>query len=159
MKNIIKLIVSVFYIGFTPYMPGTAASLAALLIFYSYQDHKIFLFSLMFISGILGFMLCGEAEKIFKEKDAKFIVIDEFFAMLLALMFTPMWGLIRPSLPLLILTFVIFRVMDLVKFWPIKRIEEMGGSVGVMLDDGVAAFYTIAIVRLITFFIDKIHRF
>ena len=49
-KNIVKLIVSVFYIGFTPHIPGTAASFAALLIFYFGYSNKIFIFSLMIIS-------------------------------------------------------------------------------------------------------------
>ncbi len=149
MKNITKLIVSVFYIGFTPYIPGTTASLAALLIFYFGYSNKIFIFSLMLISGMLGFAFSGLAEKIFKKKDPKYIVIDEFFAMLLVLVF------IKPTLPFLILAFVIFRLMDILKFWPIKKIEKLSGSAGVMLDDCAAALYTILVVQAIMFFINS----
>ena len=148
-KNIVKLIVSVFYIGFTPRIPGTAASFAALLIFCFGHSNKIFIFSLMIISGILGFAFSGLAEKIFKKKDPKCIVIDEFFAMLLVLVF------IKPTLPLLILAFVIFRLMDMLKFWPIKEIEKLSGSAGVMLDDCAAALYTILVVQATMFFISS----
>ncbi len=149
MGKITKLIVSVFYIGFTPHIPGTTASLTALLIFYFGYHYKIFIFSLMLISGILGFAFSGLAEKIFKKKDPKCIVIDEFFAMLLILVF------IKPTPPLLILAFVIFRLMDMLKFWPIKEIEKLSGSAGVMLDDCMAAGYTILIMRAIMFFISS----
>jgi phosphatidylglycerophosphatase A len=157
LRNIIKLIVSVFYLGYIPYIPGTLTSAVALLIFYFFYSHKIFLFSIWFTSGILGFVFCDRAIAIFKEKDPKSVVIDEFFAMLFALMFTPLDGyyhmsFIRPSLLFFILVFIIFRIIDIFKFWPIKAIEKQEGSLGIMLDDCIAAVYTIIIVRILIFF-------
>lgn len=143
---LIKLITTVFYIGFIPRIPGTAASITAFLIFYFFRRHEMFLLLLTFISGALGFSLCGKAEKLFGAKDAKPIVIDEFFAMLSALMFvnsTPFF---------LLLTFITFRAMDISKPWPIKKIEKLGGSKGIMLDDCIAAAYTVAVIQGITFF-------
>lgn len=145
MKRIIKLITTVFYVGFIPRVPGTAASLSAFLIFYFFREHKIFLLFLMFVSGALGFAFSGKAENIFGKKDAKPIVIDEFFAMLAAAMF------VKPTLLFLGLTFIVFRIMDIFKFWPIKKIEKLGGSKGIMLDDCLAAVYTIVVIKAITF--------
>ncbi|MFH1857043.1 MAG: phosphatidylglycerophosphatase A [Candidatus Omnitrophota bacterium] len=146
MKNLTKLIVTVFYLGFIPFMPGTIASLAALLIFYFLKTHTVFIFFLTVISGLLGFLFCGKAEKIFKKKDAKFIVIDEFFAMSAVLM------LIKPRGFVLLLSFILFRIFDITKLWPIKKIERYSGSRGVMLDDCLAALYTLIITRAIMFF-------
>lgn len=154
MKIIIKLITTVCCIGFIPRIPGTAASLLATgLVFYFTNlghKYKIFLLLLIAVSGAFGFALCGKAEKIFGKKDASPIVIDEFFAMLTTLIF------IKPTTFFLAVTFIIFRAMDILKFWPIKRIEKLGGSKGVMLDDCLAGFYSVIIVhgimRLINFY-------
>ena len=144
MKKIIKLTTTVFYLGFFPYLPGTLTSFFALLIFLFLLEFKVFLIILTIVAGILGFALCGEAEKIFQKKDAKVIVIDEFFGMLITCLF------IKNSLFILFLAFLIFRLIDIVKFWPIKRIEKLPSSLGIMLDDVIAAIYSIALVNIFT---------
>lgn len=149
MKKIIKLIVSVFGIGYLPFMPGTMASLAAAIFFYFCGNSKAAFFVLL-VSGILGFTFGAKAEEIFRKKDAGVIVIDEFFAMLLILFF------IKPNLIQMMTAFIFFRLADIFKFWHIKKIERLKGAWGIMLDDCLAAVYTVLIVKIGSFLIFKI---
>ena len=71
------------------------------------------------------------------------IVIDEACGMLLSLFFVPY------SLFLAVLGFFLFRVFDILKPPPAKRMEKLTGSMGIMFDDIVAALYTNFILQII----------
>ena len=71
------------------------------------------------------------------------IVIDEACGMLLALFFVPM------TIFSVILGFFIFRILDILKPPPAKRMEKLTGSLGIMFDDIVAAIYTNLILQII----------
>jgi phosphatidylglycerophosphatase A len=92
---------------------------------------------------ILGFLVCTKAEAIFGKKDSGRIVIDEIASMCLVYLF------IKPSWGMLILGFIIFRVFDIVKPPPARKVQEFSGSRGVMLDDIIAACYTVAVLFVI----------
>ena len=47
-------------------------------------------------------------------------------------------------------SFVLFRIIDIVKPYPIKKIEQFHGSWGIMIDDIVAGMYTVILVRLVS---------
>ena len=91
----------------------------------------------------MGVIFSGEAEKIYKRKDAQMIVIDEACGMLLALFFVPV------SMFSIILGFFIFRIFDILKPPPAKRMEKLTGSLGIMFDDIVAEIYTNLILQII----------
>jgi len=80
-------------------------------------------------------------------KDPHEIVIDEYACFLLPLYFTQ-----RAILPLAI-TFVCFRIFDILKPPPIRRLEYLPGGWGVMLDDFCAAVYTTIVILLVQFLI------
>jgi phosphatidylglycerophosphatase A len=88
-------------------------------------------------------MFAGEAEKIYKRKDARMIVIDEACGMLLSLFSVPY------SIFSVILGFFIFRILDILKPFPAKKMERLTGSMGVMFDDIVSAIYTNLILQVI----------
>ncbi|HEX9445511.1 MAG TPA: phosphatidylglycerophosphatase A [Candidatus Binatia bacterium] len=87
--------------------------------------------------------LCGEGEKIFREKDSQRIVIDEVAGFLLANFAAPAGP--KPAL----LAFLLFRFFDILKPFPARRAEKIPGGLGVALDDLVAGLYTFVIARLI----------
>lgn len=135
---------SIFFIGYSRFVPGTLASLAAFLIYIFFIQantamHLIF----VLIAAILGLWLCDKAEKLFKKKDARQIVIDDFNGMLAALLFLPY----NPKLSLA--GFIFFRIMDGLKPYPIAKIEKLNRGWGVMGDDLIAGFYTNLTLRLI----------
>ena len=143
MKKRIKLITSFFYLGHSPFMPGTMGSLGGLGVYFLVRGNDLlYAFTILFLF-VLGIIFSGEAEKIYKRKDAKMIVIDEACGMLLALFFVPI------SIFSVILGFFIFRVLDILKPPPAKRMEKLTGSLGVMFDDIVAAIYTNLILQII----------
>ena len=143
MRKRVKLITSFFYLGHSPIMPGTLGSLAGLLV-YSLVRHNeaLYGFTILFLF-MLGLIFAGEAEKVYKIKDAKMIVIDEACGMLLALFFVPF------SAFSVIMGFFIFRILDILKPPPAKRMERLTGSLGIMFDDIIAAIYTNLILQII----------
>lgn len=143
MKKRIKLVTSFFYLGHSPFMPGTVGSLGGLVVYYLVKNSEILHgFSILFLF-VLGIIFAGEAEKIYKRKDASMIVIDEACGMLLALYFVPI------SMFSVILGFFLFRIFDILKPPPAKRMEKLTGSMGIMFDDIIAGIYTNLILQLI----------
>lgn len=143
MKKRIKLITSFFYLGHSPFMPGTMGSLGGLVVYFLVRNNDILYgFTILFLF-VLGMLFSGEAEKVYKHKDAKMIVIDEACGMLLALFFVPV------SIFSAVLGFFIFRILDILKPPPARRMEKLTGSLGVMFDDVIAAIYTNLILQII----------
>ncbi len=143
MKKLVKFITSFFYLGYSPFMPGTVGSAGGVALYFLFKDNDIlYAFSLVFLF-ILGMIFVGKAEEIYKMKDASAIVIDEVCGMLLALFMVPY------SMYAVITGFLIFRILDIIKPPPAKMIERLAGSAGVMLDDIVVAVYTNIVLQII----------
>ncbi len=143
MRRIIKFTTSFFYLGHSPFMPGTLGSLAGLLIYFVVKDKlPVYTFSVLFLFA-LGILFSSEAERIYKRKDAETIVIDEACGMMLSLFLVPY------SLWIMILGFVLFRVLDILKPPPARAIEKFSGAFGIMFDDIIAAIYTNFILQII----------
>jgi len=143
MRRRVKLIASFFYLGHSLFMPGTIGSLGGLMVYALVMNNDIlYAFTILFLF-VLGVIFAGEAEKIYKRKDAKMIVIDEACGMLLALFFVPI------SLFSIVLGFFLFRILDILKPPPAKRLEKLTGSLGVMFDDIVAALYTNLMLQVV----------
>ena len=143
---LIKFLSTVFGLGFSPVVPGTMASLAGLLIYLVFiRGNQERLFIIVGVITAIGFFICGKAEKLFNQKDARPIIIDDFAGMLISLLFLPY------SLTTGILAFLLFRVMDGLKPYPIYKIEHYPGGLGIMLDDILAGVYvniTLQLLRL-----------
>jgi Phosphatidylglycerophosphatase A and related proteins len=125
-------------------------SLAGLVIYFAVKDKlPIYIFALLFVF-VLGMLFSSEAERIYKRKDARMIVIDEACGMLLSLFLVPynVW--------IAILGFVLFRVFDIIKPPPARAIEKFSGAFGVMFDDIIAAIYTNFILQVVCFIIHHI---
>lgn len=141
-KHTVKIISTFFYLGYLPFIPGTFASIAGVVLFYLIKDSVFMhpLLTLLFI--ILGLLVTTEAEKIFNKKDARCIVIDEISGMLLALLFIPY------DIRLIIVAFILFRILDALKPYPANKLQTMKGSIGIMGDDIVAGLYTNIILQV-----------
>ena len=91
---------------------------------------------------VIGFALSDKAEKLFKRKDARQIVIDDFNGMLIGMLFLPY------NLKLAVAGFIVFRVMDGLKPYPIYKIDKWKGALGIMGDDILAGVYTNIILQI-----------
>lgn len=144
MHNFMILIATGFYSGYSKYAPGTVGTLAAIpiLLLTNWLSilGKFFIFLLLFILGIVS----SEYYESYKEKkDPKEVVIDEIAAYYFILMF------IEPTILNILITFSLFRFFDITKIYPINAVERVGGGTGVMLDDMVAALYSIFVFFII----------
>jgi phosphatidylglycerophosphatase A len=92
---------------------------------------------------VAGLWSAGAAETHFGYQDPGSIVIDEVAGQILALLF------FAPTPRVLIVGFVLFRVMDVVKPFPANRLEALHGGFGIMADDLVAAVYANLVLWLI----------
>jgi len=143
MRNfLVKILSTFFYVGYLPLIPGTFASLVGVLIFYIARSNFPIYICLTLCVIFSGFFVSGKAEKIFNKKDPKYIVIDEVCGMLLSLMFLPL------DIKFVIIAFVLFRLLDILKPYPANRFQELKGSIGIMGDDIVAGLYTSLIMSV-----------
>ena len=84
----------------------------------------------------LGVLLSHWAIAMLEEKDPQIIVIDEVVGQGLVLLFAPITPLAY------FLGFILFRLFDIFKPWPIYIIDKkMKGALGIMLDDVIAGMY------------------
>ncbi len=128
-------------IGRAPFAPGTAASLAAVLIGAPvlWIDHRV-LALLAIFACVIGTWAIHETGE---QGDPGWIVVDEFAGQWIAML-----GLGRVSIYGLIAAFVLFRLFDIVKPGPVGWADRKDGAVGVMADDVVAGLITAAILFL-----------
>jgi phosphatidylglycerophosphatase A len=147
-RTIIRLIASLFFLGYLPFIPGTIASLAGLGLCLLIKGNQNLYLIVTAAVVCLGFLVAGRAERIFAARDARQIVIDELAGVLIALWLLPQ------ELIYLITGFVIYRLLDWLKPYPLKRLEKLPGSLGIMLDDIGAGIYTNIILQItVCFFI------
>ena len=141
-----RMIASVFYIGYLPVAPGTLGSLAALIAYYFICNNTIIMAAVILTAIILGFITTGKVEKMFGEKDPGEIVIDEFAGMLISLYRIP------PTMGYVVTGFLLFRFFDIVKPKPIKNLEQLKGSLGIMSDDIIAGVYANILLQIVYIF-------
>jgi len=125
------------YSGKLPAAPGTAGTLVGVLVYWAMRDLSPGVFgSLCVLCVLVGTWLAGRAEVLLGRKDSPSIVIDEIVGFLVAMFLVPSsWGFVVAG-------FVLFRFFDIAKPWPLKRLQDLSGGPGIMLDDIGAALYT-----------------
>ncbi|MCF6226974.1 MAG: phosphatidylglycerophosphatase A [Xanthomonadales bacterium] len=130
--------------GLAPKAPGTFGTLAAVP-FVPLLLALPLVWQLVAVATALitGVWICEVASKRLGAHDHGGIVWDEIAAYWLCVLFIPyQW-------PWLLAAFVIFRFFDIIKPWPIGWADKkVSGGLGIMLDDVLAAIWTIAILRL-----------
>ena len=131
--------------GLSPRAPGTAGSLAAIPIYLAMSRFlpPEWLLGLTGGAFAAGIWICEVTGKALGEEDFGGIVWDEIVAMWLVLAFAPSrWDGY-------VMAFILFRVFDIWKPFPIRTVEKrIGGGLGVMVDDLLAAGYAIAGLKL-----------
>lgn len=142
-------IATFFGSGLSPVAPGTAGSLAALPLAYGLLSTPTwvapFVITVLFFMGV---WVSNVIESVLEQHDASLIVIDEVVGQCLVVVLLDIFlgGLVQwPSL--LALSFIGFRLFDIVKPWPVGWVDRrVEGGLGVMLDDVVAALLTVPFV-------------
>ena len=137
------------YAGYAPIASGTFGTLLAIPLCYLLSRVSP-VHAILFLALFTGFAvwMSGEAEKVFKKKDSGLIVIDEMAGFLVTLFLIP-W-----NVKSVIIGFFLFRLFDIVKPFPIRRVEtKLPGGWGVVGDDVFAGIYANVILRTIMRFL------
>jgi phosphatidylglycerophosphatase A len=148
MKSLSKIIATFFGVGYFPVAPGTLTSLIVVLL-YKFYLHSLswpFYLLLLFFLFSVGVFTSTKYSLEIKKHDPRRIVIDEAFGQLLVLFqIGESWG--TGWLPLLS-CFLLFRIFDIIKPFPIKKVETLPEGWGIVMDDLVAAVYAGVIINL-----------
>ncbi|MCK3657281.1 phosphatidylglycerophosphatase [Pasteurellaceae bacterium Pebbles2] len=149
-SNPIHLLAVGFGSGLIHPAPGTWGSLAGLAIgtiLWQWLPWKIFIFFTA-LCFILGCYFCGKTAKDMGVHDHGSIVWDEFVGIWLVMLVMP-----EMSLAWCAAVFVLFRLFDILKPYPIKIFDEkLESGFGIMIDDVLAAVYAILVIKLYLIF-------
>ena len=141
--NLSKLIATFFGLGYFPCIPGTLGSVAGVVIWYLLCARQEVFYAVLFLVLISGFLTTGRAAKILGGTDPRLIIIDEVSGMLVALTFVP-FGVLN-----MVIVFALFRIFDVAKPYPIRKLEALPGSAGIMFDDIAAGVYANLVFQLV----------
>lgn len=138
-------------IGYIPYFPGTWGALTATIlapfVFLPLSlFSRILILLLIFFAGAITSNL---SEQHFKKKDPSAVIIDELGGQFLTFI-----ALIQVNIFLLLAGFIIFRIFDIVKPWPVNKSEQwLPKGFGIMLDDYVAGICGAIVLAFINYLI------
>lgn len=138
--------------GFLPRAPGTAGSAAGVAVYLAiggleagaYYPHAIIFFL------VVGTWASHRVESLYGH-DSRRIVIDEVIGQMITFV-TVTGGFPLPALQVLA-GFALFRLFDITKPFPLRRLERFGGGVGVIADDVGAGLYALAALTLLRYFL------
>jgi len=128
-----------FGAGLVPRAPGTIGTALALPLYWALAGlPPVAYWLLVGLGFVVGIWACARTAKALGEVDPSSVVLDEIIAFLAVLPFAPvsLWGALA--------AFALFRLFDILKPFPIGWLERrLGGGLGIMLDDLLAAAYAI----------------
>ena len=143
MKNKIQeIFLTFFYIGYSPYFPGTVASFFASIVWCFLPNSKI-KFLLLLLVILFAFVACYFYDKHNERKDPSFIVIDEVVGMWISLFYLP------NDFILYSIAFFLFRFFDILKPSFIHHSQNAPNGIGIILDDLLSGIFTFLIMYCI----------
>jgi phosphatidylglycerophosphatase A len=140
----VKLIATVFYAGQIPWAPGTWGSLVGLLLFLCVSSSVLaqaIFFSVLTIAGVWS---GTHAERLYGCKDPHPVVIDEAAGIFLV------FAGLTMTLPTLAVGFILYRLLDILKPFPMRRLEKAPGGWGIMADDLCGGVYAHLALQFLT---------
>ena len=154
MKFTYKLLATAFGAGYSPFAPGTAGAIVACISLWLFEKYQLLsttqtpalFIGLIVVTTLMGVIATDQLEKDWG-KDPSKVVIDEVIGMWITMLFVPFTWLN------LIIGFVLFRFFDIAKPLGIRKLESLGGGVGVMADDMLAGIYANIVLLIIVHFI------
>lgn len=148
LKNPVHFLAVGFGSGLLKPAPGTWGTLAGLIlsiVLWNITKSNLFFIFLTVISFIFGCYLCQKTSNDLGVHDDGRIVWDEIVAIFLMFAFLPEYNWLA-----YILTFISFRIFDILKPYPIRYFDEkLESGLGIMVDDILAAIFALISLHLI----------
>lgn len=136
-----RIIGTGLFSGYFPKAPGTAGSVVAVLFFFIPGFSDVWtLIPATILLFCIGGLVSGKMEQAYGQ-DPSIVTVDEIVGMWISMWFVPF------SYLNLLLAFIIFRVLDILKPYPAGIIDQRTGGWNIMLDDVIAALYTNAVIQ------------
>ncbi len=130
--------------GLSPFAPGTCGTLVAIPLYLLLAQLPLWYYlAAVAVAFAIGVYLCGYTSTALGEHDHSGIVWDEFVGFWITMIAVPAtWQWILAG-------FVLFRLFDIVKPWPVKVADaKMKGGFGIMFDDVLAALYAVIVLQI-----------
>lgn len=142
----IYLIAFGFGAGLSPFAPGTCGTLVAIPLYYLMHSLSLVNYALVLVvATLMGIWICDVTERGIGVHDYSGIVWDEICGFGVTMFAAPKGGV------WIGIGFLLFRLFDIVKPWPIALIErKIPGGLGVMVDDLMAGLYAWISLQLIS---------
>ena len=147
-RRAIVFLASGAYLGYAPFASGTFGTLAGVALYPVFDALRRLSVPLYVLSALAliaaAIAIAGEAESLFGERDSGKITIDEIAGYVVATLF------VQPSLAVLLASFVLFRLFDVLKLWPASYFDRaVEGGAGVVLDDVISGVYANLALRIL----------
>jgi phosphatidylglycerophosphatase A len=134
--------------GLSPKAPGTMGTLAAIPLWWLLAQLPLTSYLIVVsIAAVVGIAICGRAADQMGVHDHGGIVWDEFIGFWIAMAALPItWQSV-------VLGFVLFRVFDILKPWPISWLDKkVSGGFGIMIDDVIAGLAAAVVIYFLGYF-------
>lgn len=146
--KLIRLVGSGLGLGYLPVAPGTWGSVGGVLLWWLTLPLGTGIQTLLLLlAAVPAAWICGVCERGAGSTDPSFIVLDEMLGMYLALLFA------QPSWLWAATAFALFRILDIVKPWPVSLAERhLSGGPAILLDDlaaGAAAGVILLVIQML----------
>ena len=145
MNRFFLILATGFGVGYSPVAPGTLGTLIAIPVYYFLSNISSPIYEITLIGFFfLSVWISENAEIFFGKKDDQRIVIDEMMGFLITMLWVP------KATHFIVIGFFLFRLFDILKPFPIRRLERgLKGGFGVVLDDVIAGVYANIILHLV----------
>lgn len=129
--------------GLAPVAPGTFGTLAAIPLYLLCLNLSIqWYVALIVVAFVIGVYWCGFTSKALGVHDHSGIVWDEIVGFFITMIAVP------PTITNIVLGFLLFRLFDIWKPWPIKLLDEkVSGGFGIMIDDVLAGVFALVFLH------------
>lgn len=142
-----KIIGSVFFTGYIKFASGTFGSLIAIIIYLlpGFENPTVLLIAISICLAV-GLKLGGKFENLYGKDPSQF-TLDEVAGTWISLILVP------KTILFVGISFVLWRLLDILKPFPARLAEKLKGGWGIMFDDVVSGFYTLILVHIIIYFL------
>lgn len=134
--------------GLIPVGPGTFGTLAAIPLFYALSFTPIYIYLAITVAIILISVWASTiAEEIFQKTDPGQVVADEVAGFLVTMILVP------ATISNIFLGFLLFRLFDIAKPYPVRKFEKLPGGWGIVIDDVAAGVYACVTVHILGYWV------